>query len=71
MRGSLQLDEALAEQQQAAYAVEGVDEAEPATAAAARLRKRKKVYVNGEEVRFVTPSIETTICCKGGRQVRC
>jgi hypothetical protein len=42
------------EKQREAYAVKGVDESEPAQP----LKKRKQVYVNGEEVRadvhFVT-----------------
>jgi len=41
------LDEALAEEQQRAYRVEGVDESEPVEALK---RKRKKEYVNGEDV---------------------
>lgn len=41
------LDETLLEQQQKAYAVSGVDESEPVTAAK---KKRKKEYVNGEDV---------------------
>lgn len=41
------LDEELMEQQQRAYAVEGVDENEPVDALK---RKRKKEYVNGEDV---------------------
>ncbi|KAI9811924.1 MAG: hypothetical protein M1832_000666 [Thelocarpon impressellum] len=39
------MDEALLEQQQAAYAVAGVDESEPAQPQ----RKRKNIYTNGEE----------------------
>ncbi len=35
------------EQQREAYVVQGVDESEPAQAK----KKRKNVYVNGEEVR--------------------
>jgi len=41
------VDEALLEEQQKAYIVTGVDEMEPAEAAK---RKRKKEYVNGEDV---------------------
>jgi HIV Tat-specific factor 1 len=41
------LDEALLEEQQKAYAVQGVDENEPVEA---QRRKRKKEYVNGEDV---------------------
>lgn len=46
--GGLQLDDALLEQQSAAYAVKGVDESEPAQPLK---KKRKQVYTNGEEVR--------------------
>jgi len=43
----VQLDDALLEQQRAAYAVQGVDESEPAQAG----KKRKKAeYINGEDV---------------------
>ena len=45
--GGLQLDDALLEQQSAAYAVKGVDESEPAQPLK---KKRKQVYTNGEEV---------------------
>jgi HIV Tat-specific factor 1 len=41
------LDEALLEEQQKAYRVAGVDESEPVEA---MKRKRKKEYVNGEDV---------------------
>lgn len=41
------VDEELMEQQQRAYAVQGVDENEPVDAIK---RKRKKEYVNGEDV---------------------
>jgi len=41
------LDEALLEEQQKAYKVSGVDETEPVEA---MKRKRKKEYVNGEDV---------------------
>ena len=41
------VDEALLEEQQKAYAVEGVDENEPVEA---QRKKRKKEYVNGEDV---------------------
>jgi len=41
------VDEALLEEQQKAYVVAGVDEAEPVDALK---RKRKKEYVNGEDV---------------------
>ena len=44
-----QLDDALLEQQRAAYAVEGVDESEPAQPLLKQ--KRKHVYTNGENVR--------------------
>ena len=44
----LQLDDALLEQQSAAYAVNGVDESEPAQPLK---KKRKQVYTNGEDVR--------------------
>lgn len=43
-----QLDDALLEQQRAVYAVEGVDESEPAQPLK---QKRKQVYTNGENVR--------------------
>jgi HIV Tat-specific factor 1 len=43
------LDEALLEEQQKAYRVPGVDESEPVEA---MKRKRKKEYVNGEDVRL-------------------
>ena len=36
------------EQQRAAYAVEGVDEAEPAQAGK---KRKKQVHINGEDVR--------------------
>lgn len=45
----IQLDDALLEQQREAYAVKGVDESEPAQPK----KKRKNVYVNGEEVRLL------------------
>ncbi len=45
------LDEALLEEQQKAYAVQGVDENEPVEA---QKRKRKKEYVNGEDVRIAS-----------------
>lgn len=41
----MKLDESLAEQQQAAYAVAGVDESEPA---APVNKKRKKIYTSNE-----------------------
>jgi len=44
------LDEELMEQQQRAYAVQGVDENEPVDA---MRRKRKKEYVNGEDVSYI------------------
>lgn len=44
----LQLDDALMEQQRAAYAVEGVDESEPAQAGK---KRKKQIYTNGEDVR--------------------
>lgn len=43
------VDEALLERQQEAYKVSGVDESEPVEA---MKRKRKKEYVNGEDVSF-------------------
>lgn len=43
------LDEALLEEQRKAYAVSGVDENEPVDA---MKKKRKKEYVNGEDVSF-------------------
>lgn len=43
-----QLDDALLEQQRAVYAIEGVDESEPAQPLK---QKRKHVYTNGENVR--------------------
>jgi HIV Tat-specific factor 1 len=43
----IQLDEALLEQQRQAYAVQGVDESEPAI----QLKKRKQEVINGENVR--------------------
>jgi len=66
--GDVQLDEALLEQQREAYAVQGVDESEPA----GPKKKRKNVYVNGEEVRADVPppplflSIDRSVCCGGG-----
>jgi hypothetical protein len=42
------LDEALLEEQQRAYAMHGVDESEPVEA---QRKKRKKEYVNGDDVR--------------------
>lgn len=49
------IDESEAEQQQRAYMVAGVDESEPVEA---MQRKRKKEYVNGEDV-SQSPSICT------------
>lgn len=46
------LDDALLEEQQKAYRVSGVDESEPVEA---MKRKRKKEYVNGEDVSFSRP----------------
>jgi HIV Tat-specific factor 1 len=46
------LDEALMEEQQKAYIVSGVDESEPVEA---MKRKRKKEYVNGEDVSSAFP----------------
>jgi hypothetical protein len=43
------LDEALLEEQQRAYAMEGVDENEPVDT---QRKKRKKEHVNGEDVRI-------------------
>lgn len=51
------LDDELAQQQQAAYKVQGVDEEE--TVEAMR-RKRKKEYVNGEDVSPVSLSSQTS-----------
>ena len=42
----LQLDDALLERQRQAYAVQGVDESEPAQ----QPKKRKQAYTNGEDV---------------------
>ena len=58
----LQLDDALLEQQRAAYAVKGVDESEPAQAGK---KRKKQIYTNGEDVRTLhnplnTPSKLTT-----------
>ena len=47
--GYLQLDDALLEQQRAAYAVQGVDESEPAQAGK---KRKKEAYTNGEEVGY-------------------
>ena len=44
------MDDALLEKQREAYAVKGVDESEPAQPLK---KKRKQVYVNGEEVRQI------------------
>ena len=43
------LDEALLEEQQKAYIVAGVDESEPVET---QRKKRKKEYVNGEDVQY-------------------
>ncbi|KAL8803481.1 MAG: hypothetical protein Q9182_003178 [Xanthomendoza sp. 2 TL-2023] len=48
------LDTALLEQQRQAYAVEGVDESEPAQP---QKKKRKQVYINGEDVSFLFPTL--------------
>jgi HIV Tat-specific factor 1 len=48
------LDEALLEQQQKAYAMQGVDESEPVEA---QRRKRKKEYVNGEDVSITSDNL--------------
>jgi hypothetical protein len=62
--GDVQLDEALLEQQRAAYAVRGVDESEPA---GPTKKKRKNVYVNGEEVRLIpTPLSPCSLVSVGG-----
>lgn len=45
--GCQQLDDALLVQQRAAYAVQGVDESEPVQAGK---KRKKQVYVNGEDV---------------------
>ena len=42
------MDDALLEQQRAAYAVKGVDESEPAQPTK---KRKKQVYTNGENVR--------------------
>ena len=52
----IQLDESLLEKQREAYAVKGVDESEPAQPQ----KKRKQVYVNGEEVRIQPYSLFTS-----------
>jgi HIV Tat-specific factor 1 len=52
------LDEALLEEQQRAYRVSGVDESEPVEALR---KKRKKDYVNGEDVRLPRSPPFTTI----------
>ena len=52
MIAGLQLDDALLEQQRQAYAVQGVDESEPAQ----QPKKRKQAYTNGEEV-SITPKL--------------
>ena len=41
------MDDALLEQQRAAYAVKGVDESEPTQAGK---KRKKEAYTNGEEV---------------------
>lgn len=43
----IQLDDALLEKQREAYAVQGVDESEPAQPL--KKKKRKEIYTNGEE----------------------
>lgn len=48
----LQLDDDLLEQQREAYKVQGVDESEPAQPSK---KRKKKEYVNGEEVRIPNP----------------
>ncbi len=50
--GNIQLDDALLEQQRAAYAVHGVDELEPAQPTK---KRKKQVYVNGEDVSNLFP----------------
>lgn len=51
--GDLQLDQSLLEEQSKAYKVEGVDESAPTLP-----KKRKKQYVNGEEViPIFTPTV--------------
>lgn len=52
------VDEALLEEQQKAYRVSGVDEAEPVEA---MKRKRKKEYVNGEDVCSILSSFSMLI----------
>lgn len=52
-----QLDDALLEQQRAAYAVQGVDEAEPAQPTK---KRKKQVYVNGEDVSQFFPRVCTS-----------
>lgn len=62
------VDEALLEEQQKAYRVSGVDEAEPVDALK---RKRKQEYVNGEDVSF--PSRRNTKLTRqqeGGRAIK-
>lgn len=53
--GCQQLDDALLEQQRAAYAVQGVDESEPVQAGK---KRKKQVYVNGEDVSYME-----LLCC--------
>lgn len=53
------LDEALLEEQQRAYAMEGVDENEPAEA---QRKKRKKEYVNGEVRTVLYHEIHIQVC---------
>ena len=60
------LDEALLEQQQKAYMMSGVDESEPAEA---MKRKRKKEYINGEDVRLLPfHNTELTLTRKADEQ---
>jgi HIV Tat-specific factor 1 len=62
------VDEALLERQQEAYKVSGVDESEPVEA---MKRKRKKEYVNGEDVSLQRNSAHgTDTSQEGGRAVK-
>lgn len=47
---AIQLDSALLEKQSEAYAVQGVDESQPAKPIH---KKRKQAYTNGEDVRIL------------------
>ena len=47
---SIQLDDALLEQQREAYKMQGVDEREPTTLKQQPQKKKRKQYANEEEV---------------------